>query len=243
MAREIDRYRGEASRLAAKHMPSRAARAATRRKLERGAREVGRRVRNATLTFVGLLLLLILAAVTGFVGLGSGILAFLAIGLISFLVLFLPTRRRSVGPVYSPGSTIKLDRLAVETEDWLLDRCRALPNEAAPALDRIVLRLRSLQPVLIDQDPEGAPGAEAQRLIGDHLPSLVSTFVRLPPEERQPGSETARHFADSLGIVANELDDLCERLACDRRIGFDTERRFIESRYRDGSEVSLDKPS
>ena len=88
----------------------------------------------------------------------------------------------------------------------------------------------------------GTPnGGEAQRLIGQHLPGLVNTYLGLPPQERAPGAEHSRRLTDSLAIVADELDHLCEKVGCERIASFDVERRFIETRYRDGNDLSLDK--
>jgi hypothetical protein len=65
----------------------------------------------------------------------------------------------------------------------------------------------------------------------------------LPPTERGPHANTSDRLAESLGIVADQLDDLCERVAEERRMGFETERRFIETRYKEDGRLSLDRPS
>ncbi len=85
-------------------------------------------------------------------------------------------------------------------------------------------------------------GGEAQRLIGQHLPSLVDTYLNLPVTERGVHSGTSERLAESLGIVADQLDDLCQRVAEERRMGFETERRFIETRYKEDGRLSLDRP-
>jgi hypothetical protein len=74
------------------------------------------------------------------------------------------------------------------------------------------------------------------------LPGLVDTYLALPPSERGLRDENSRRLSESLGIVADELDHLCERIGDERRTGFETERRFIETRYRDDGRLSLDRP-
>ncbi|WP_166041809.1 hypothetical protein [Sphingosinicella sp. YJ22] len=224
---------------------SQAAREANKRRLERGVRAVGRRLRNAAIAFVAMLLLIIAGISTGVLGWITAPLALIATFIISVLVLFWPSSGRGqghdLGPVIDATAAHRLDRLASQTEDWLVQRARGLPHEAAPALDRIVARLRELEPALAGTSSDTSDGGEAQRLIGQHLPGLVNTWLGLPPQQRAPGSDHSRRLADSLAIVADELDHLCEKVGCERIASFDVERRFIETRYRDGDGLSLDK--
>lgn len=223
---------------------SSAAREANKRRLERGVRAVGRRLRNSAIAFLAMLLLIIAGIATGYLGIVTTVLALIATFIITVLVLFWPSSGRArdeAGPVIDVSASHRLDRLASQTEDWLVQRARALPHEAGPALDRIVARLRDLEPALAATSSDTANGGEAQRLIGQHLPGLVNTWLGLPPQERQPGAEHNRRLADSLIIVADELDHLCEKVGCERIASFDVERRFIETRYRDGDELSLDQ--
>lgn len=243
MARDLDHVR-RAEELVRRNLGSRAARDRARQRVERGARSVLRRLRNAALTFVGLLVLLIAGLATGALGIVSGLLALLAAFIITLMVLFWPSRRRPAQPprTIDGGAATRLDRLAAQAEDYLLDRNRALPHLAAPALDRIVERLRDLEPSLATVPPEAPIGGEAQRLIGQHLPGLIDNYLALPPSERPFEGDNSRRLAESLGIVADELDELCERIGEERRTGFETERRFLETRYQGGDRLSLDRP-
>lgn len=224
---------------------SRAAREANKRRLERGVRAIGRRLRNSAIAFVALLFLIIVGVSAGVLGWIAAPLALVAAFVISVLVLFWPSRggRRDedLGPVIDATATHRLDRLAAQTEDWLVQRAPGLPRDSGPALDRIVARLRELEPALARTSADTPNGGEAKRLIGQHLPGLVNTYLGLPPSERQPAAEHSRRLADSLAIVADELDRLCDKVGCERIASFDVERRFIETRYRDGDDLSLDK--
>lgn len=210
--------------------------------LERGVRSILIRLRRAGLTFAGLFAALVVYMI-GFGGVGffTFLLAMFAILMMTMMVVFLPVRHRSrrkeewtERPVVDGGAAVRLDRLTAQTEQWLVQRCRALPHQAGPALDRIVFRLRELEPSLATVPSQSPIGGEAQRLIGQHLPSLVDTYLGLPAAERGFHSPTSERLAESLVIVADQLDDLCERIADERRMGFETERRFIETRYKDG---------
>jgi hypothetical protein len=226
---------------------SNAAREANKRRLERGVRAVGRRLRNSAIAFLAMLLLIIGGIATGYLGIVTTLLALIATFIIAVLVLFWPSgvrgRDDDLGPVIDATATHRLDRLASQTEDWLVQRSRDLPHEAGPALDRIVARLRDLEPALAGTSSDTPNGGQAQRLIGQHLPGLVNTWLGLPQQERRPGADHSHRLADSLSIVADELDDLCEKVGCERIASFDVERRFIETRYRDGNDLSLDKRS
>ena len=218
--------------------------------LERGVRSFLIRLRRAGFTFVGLVAALAVYMVAfGGVGFFSFLFALFAIMMLSFLVMGLPVRDRTrreravERPVVDGGAAVRLDRITAQTEQWLIQRSRALPYQAGPALDRIVGRLRDLEPSLATVPADSQIGGEAQRLIAQHLPSLVDTYMGLPPTERGPHANTSDRLAESLGIVADQLDDLCERVAEERRMGFETERRFIETRYKEDGRLSLDRPS
>jgi hypothetical protein len=63
----------------------------------------------------------------------------------------------------------------------------------------------------------------------------VDCYLELSPERRQPQGENERRFAESLEIVADELDRLSGEISRDRLTEFETQRRFLETRYRDES--------
>lgn len=246
MARDLDHLRRSAEQLVRRELGSRIARDAARHGLRRGARAIGRRLRNATLTVVVLLGLLVLSGiVTGGISLLTLLAAIVLIPLAALLVLFWPSsqRRNRSSPLVDGGVAVRLDRLAERTEVRLMERCRHLPGTAAPTLDRIVGRLRDLRPALARLTPDSPVGGDAERLIGKHLPGLVDTYLALPPSDRAFGSADSQRFTASLGLVADELDGLCASLGEDCRHGFDTELRFLETRYGKNSLLSLDRPA
>jgi hypothetical protein len=235
MAQELDRVRRGAEELVMRRVGSRAAREAGTRKLKRTARAVGRRLFRSALTFVILLGLVIIGVATGWLGWVTAPLALIGSMMMALLVLFWPARARPAAAAHEQDvASVPLDRLAADVDDWLVERARLLPQRAGPALDLIVDKLRALQPSLAGLDPDSAAAGETRRLIGQHLPSLIDTYIRLPAGERGYDSANAQGLADSLGIVADELADLCDRICDEGRRGFETERRFIETRYRGG---------
>ena len=217
-----------------RNLRSRTAREAQKRRFQRKLREALRRLRRSAL-----LLAIMLAGLVAFslfvapIGFLTWLVAIPTVFLLALLSLAWPSRRaRPASGASAPE--LPLDELAARAEEGLLDRCDELPGRALPAADAIVARLHELQPHLAGLAPQDAMLAgDARRLIGEHLPKLVDSYLALPPGTREPGSESRRRFTDSLGIVADELDNLLETCCRDRELGFETQHRFIETRYRD----------
>jgi len=239
MAFDFERALGETEDFLQRQLGSRAAREAQRRKVKRGINEVLRRIRRATLLFVVLLASLIGYSIfVASIDLLVWMLILPMLFLASTLALFWPSRRKRLAepPRHAAGATARprLDLLARDTEEWLLERCQALPRPALPAVDTILDRLRDLQPDLAALPRESPLAGEADRLVGGHLPRLVDSFLELPPAARDPKGENSRRLSESLGVVAEELDRLSGEIGRERRLGFETHHRFIETRYGGG---------
>ena len=214
-----------------RQLGSRAAREASLRKVRRGVGEVARRMRRAATIFGLLLLALLIWSV--FVG-GVGFLTWLAAVPILFLVaaisLLWPTRKgRAPAMEEDPRRPLPLGALAGRCEDWLLDRCGELPRPALPAAEAILVRLRDLEPHLDTLPPDSPAAGDARRLIGGHLPRLVDSYAALPPQAQH--GENVDRVTESLAIVADELTRLCSEIDGCRASAFETQHRFIGTRY------------
>jgi hypothetical protein len=194
-------------------------------------------MRRAAWLLAGLLLALVAVSIMTNVGFLTGLVAIPTAFFIAFLSLFWPSRAATQPEV--PKESTPLDEMALRAADGLLDRCDEIPGRAIGAADSIIARLRELAPHLATVDPGDPVAGESRRLICQHLPRLVDTYLDLPPSLRPPGSEATQRFTQSLNIVAGEFDSLLERCCRDRELGFETQHRFIESRYR-GSELERD---
>ena len=210
------------------------AREAQKRRARRKFEEVLRRIRRAGFILAGLLVALIVTDIVASVGFLAWIVAVPTIFLIAFLSLFWPTRRREAPVAASPSASPRsLQDMAVRVEEGLADRIDELPTRALPAADAIIARLAELQPHLASLEPNSLAAGDARRLICEHLPRLVDSYLGLPPAMRGPQSDSSQRFAESLATVAEELDHLLETCCRDRQLSFDTQHRFIETRYRD----------
>lgn len=225
-----------------RNLRSRTAREAQKRRFQRKLHEALRRLRRSAL-----LLAVMLTALVAFsllvtpIGFLTWLVAIPTVLLLALLSLLWPSRRGGPAPGAGLPAELPLDDLAARAEEGLLDRCQELPGRALPAADAIVARLHDLQPHLGGLARQDAMLAgDARRLIGEHLPKLVDSYLALPPSRRGPASESTQRITESLGIVADELGNLLERCCRDRELGFETQRRFIETRYRDDGRLGGD---
>ena len=234
MSFELERVLYETEDFLRRNLGSASRRAAKKRKLKRRFEDWMRRVRRAGLILAGLLVALVAFSLfVDAIGVLTWLVALPTAFLIAFLSLFWGSRRRSARSADAATPELPLTELAARVEEGLLDRSPELPGRALPASDAIMARLAELQPHLGTLDPQSVLAGDARRLIGQHLPRLVDSYLDLPASARAPGSESSQRFTESLGIVAGELDQLLDQCCRDRHDGFETQRRFIETRYRD----------
>lgn len=242
--RDLERALFDTEDFLMRQLGSRSARAAGRRKLQRGFAEALGRIRRAALVFVLLLLALVAWSVAvDPIGFFTWLVALPVSFLAAAATTMWPTRAarqpREV-PTAEAVERIPLETIAGRCEQWLLDRCDELPRAALPSADLILARLERLQPALAGL-PAGSPlCGEVRRLIGGHLPRLVDSYIALPPEARDPRSDNSRRIAEGLEIVAGELTRLCGEIDGCRAASFEVEHRFIESRYQDGESLRGD---
>lgn len=220
---------------ALRQLGSRAVRRRHGDRLKRGVGEALRRARRAGLIFVLLVFALILLSAFAEVGFVTWLVALPVMMLAAMISMTFPTRRarRPRVPPEKALADMPLPALAGRCEQWLVDRCDALPRAALPAADEILARLERLQPALHDLPETNPLNGEVRRLVGSHLPRLVDTYVALPPEQRDPRSDNSRRIAEGLGAVADELGRLCGEIDGCRSAAFEIEHRFIEARYKE----------
>ena len=211
-------------------------RAPVRRAGGRSVARVSKRIAN-----VGIALGLLLAATIGFglvVGpIGINGLFLVVAAAILALILF------SFWPASEPKRVAYSDQLptkaVVQQLDRLLVRRRAaLPAPAARRVEAISQQLPLLEHKLADLNPLDPLAQDARRLMGKHLPELIDRYERVPAEYRHQrdgeGLTVDERLVASLDAAHAALDDLGSRLVQQDRDAFETQGRFIESRYKDG---------
>jgi hypothetical protein len=216
------------------HTP--AARAAYKRNLGRTARNVGKRIGG----FLAVVAALVVATIA--FGLVVGPIGWTGLFLVSFailaaLVLFAVWPSEPAQVAYSD----ELPTAAVVRQlDSLLVRERAaLPAPAARRVDAISATLPLLESRLAEIDALDPLAQDARRLMGKHLPELIERYERVPAAHRHQrdgeGKTVDERLVASLDAAREALDDIGTRLSESDRRAFETQGRFIESRYKDGT--------
>jgi len=198
------------------------------------ARGLARRVAGLG---AGLLVLAIatvaFAMIVGPIGLtGLFVVSILALAIL-FFVGMMPTEPKRV-----PYREELPTKTVVRQLSSLLSRERAaLPPAAARRADAIGATLPLLEQRLTELDPLDPVAADARRLMGKHLPELIDRYERVPPACRQEkdgeGMTVDERLVASLDAAKTALDDMADRLSRSDREAFETQGRFIESRYKD----------
>ncbi|HET9427200.1 MAG TPA: hypothetical protein VFO69_02465 [Allosphingosinicella sp.] len=233
MGFELERILYDTEDFLLRTMRSGTVRQAQRKRAQRKWQEAMRRMRRATWILAGLLIMLVGAGIVTDIGFFTWLVALPTAFFVAFLSLFWPSRQKAEAPQRMESAP--LEEMAIRAADGLLDRCDELPGRAIGSADLIIGRLHELAPHLGALRSGDPAEGDARRLICQHLPRLVDTYLDLPPSMRAPGSEATTRFTESLTIVAQEFDSLLDRCCRDRQLGFETQHRFIETRYRDGS--------
>lgn len=211
-----------------RHSKSKAVKAAEKRLQERKKRDIGRRVaRGAAVGGVsgaGVACFAVLTATgPGLLLAGAGALA------VTVAAVAWPLRRATDGPL----SSAEMESLPGEAEGWLLSQRLNLPLAAYRSFDAILVHLGDIQPCLAAIEPNSTLAWEVRRLIGSHLPNLVDAYCELPSVAKADEPEHEKRLVEGLGTLAKELGDLSMEANRQRLMRFETQGRFIESRYRD----------
>jgi hypothetical protein len=236
MSFELERVLYETEDFLRRAIGSPTRRAAKKRRMQRKMEEFGRRARRSGFVAAGLLLVLLGFSLYSPALFFAWLFAVPVILFVAIVLMFQPTRhaQRMETEARLTPQTLPLPELAVRAEEGLLDRCDSLPGRALPTADRIMANLRELQPHLHQLGPQDAAlEGDLRRLIGQHLPQLIDSYLALPAPARVAGSESSRRITESLTIVADEMEHLLDRCCREVQSDFDTHNRFIETRYRE----------
>ncbi len=134
------------------------------------------------------------------------------------------------------------NQAVVQRLDHLLVRKRAaLPAPAASRLDAIGAQLPLLESRLAETQMLDPLAQDARRLMGKHLPELIERYERVPAAYRNErdgeGLTVDERLVAGLDAAKTALDDLGRKLAHEDLTAFETQGRFIESRYKDDGSI------
>jgi hypothetical protein len=126
-------------------------------------------------------------------------------------------------------------------DSYMFRARRALPAPAQAEIDLLSAQLPSLRQTL-ERIPDLDPNAQdARRLMSVHLPNLIDRYLHVPSNLRGQldgeGISVDERLVEALAAGRAAISDISEKLARNDLAAFETQGRFIQSRY---SEKTLD---
>lgn len=154
----------------------------------------------------------------------------LAIG-VAALLAFMPGEQAARAP-----STDLPNGPMVQRFDSYLYRARGgLPAPARAEIDAISGRLPALRQVLERVETLDPKAQDARRLMSVHLPGLIDRYHAVPSAYRgevdSEGLTVDQRLVEGLAAARTALDEISSDLARGELAAFETQGRFIKSRY------------
>lgn len=128
-------------------------------------------------------------------------------------------------------------QMVARFDSYLFRARRALPAPAQAELDLLSSQLPSLRQTL-ERIPDLDPNAQdARRLMSVHLPNLIDRYLHVPSAYRTQldgeGISVDERLVEALSAGRVALNDISEKLARNDLAAFETQGRFIQSRYQE----------
>ncbi|MEO7276393.1 MAG: hypothetical protein ABIW33_00015 [Sphingomicrobium sp.] len=158
----------------------------------------------------------------------------LAIGVAALLAL---TPSTQVERIAAPSADLANGDMVQRFDSYLFRARRSLPAPAQKEIDAISAGLPSLRET-IGRVPTLDPTAQdARRLMSIHLPGLLDRYAQVPTayrgEQDSEGKTVDERLIEGLHAGRKALSDISEQLARADLAAFETQGRFITSRYGD----------
>lgn len=214
-----------------------AVREAATRERQRLNRDLGRRFARVGIAVGVISILTIVVGLIVPIGMFGFMAAVgLAIG-IAALLGFMPGEPAAKAPATDLPNGPMVQRF-----DSYLYRTRgALPAPARTEIDSISARLPALKQSLERVGTLDPKAQDARRLMSVHLPRLIEHYMNVPSEFRAQadaeGLSVNERLVEGLSAARTALDEISQDLARGDLAAFETQGRFIKSRY---GEQSID---
>jgi hypothetical protein len=124
--------------------------------------------------------------------------------------------------------------LAGKTEIWLESQRPALPAPAITLIDNIGVQLDMLAPQLQTLEENSEPAREIRKLVGEHLPELITGYRKIPAAMRQEkrGERTPdEQLVHGLGVIEREIATATRTIAEGDADKLAIRGRFLELKY------------
>jgi hypothetical protein len=207
-----------------------------RPRARRGTASTARKITHIAIAvaavFVGMVVFGLVVDGIGLTGL------FIAVALMLAATLFIGLRPAPAARPVAPYKDEMSNQAVVQRLGTLLSRHRAqLPPAAGQRADAIAAQLPMLEKQLADLNPLDPLAQDARRLVGQHLPDLITRYERVPAQYRRErdgeGMSVDERLISGLDAGRTAIDDLGRLLSQQERDEVSVQGRFLESRYRD----------
>lgn len=210
-----------------------------RRSIGRGSAELKTRHYRGKLTRVvaAIVGIVVAAMVAGTIVGGIGITGLFYAALVAVAVAFVLGRYpRMKIPSQAQLNQGDARTMVGRTELWLENQRPALPAPAVQLVDRIGVQLDALG-LQLEGVAEQPATVEVRKLVGEHLPEMISTYRRIPAhlrnELRADGRTPSEQLSDGLGKISSEIDQITRQLAAGDLNSLAVRGRFLEYKYGD----------
>ena len=154
-----------------------------------------------------------------------------AIG-IAALLGFMPSGKND--PT-APPADLPNGEMVQRFDSYLYRQRAALPAPARAEIDALSRILPSLKQTLERVDDLNPDAQDARRLMSVHLPGLIERYANVPPAYRsqKDGEDVTidERLVEGLHAGRDALAEVAEKLARSDMAAFETQGRFIKSRY------------
>ncbi len=176
---------------------------------------------------VGLILPIGMFGFLAAVGLAVGVVAFLAVS----------GGREIAMPKVS--ADLPNGEMVQRFDSYVFRARRALPAPAQAEIDQLSAALPPLKQTLERTDALDPNAQDARRLMSIHLPGLIDRYLHVPQGYRDSvdgdGVSVDQRLVEGLAAGRAALTEISEKLARADMAAFETQGRFIKSRYGDES--------
>jgi hypothetical protein len=210
-----------------------AAQQAARRDRQRLNAGLGRTAGRAAIAFVALWAIVLVLGLVKPIGMLGFVIALLATAVLA-AVFLVRGGRQAVSPP-APSPDLPNGALVDRFDSYIVRVRRVLPAPAQAQLDSISAVLPSLKQSLERVETLDPQAQDARRLMSIHLPGLIDRYANVPPayrgERDGEGKTVDERLVESLAAARAALSEVSEQLARTDLAAFETQGRFIKSRY------------
>lgn len=161
----------------------------------------------------------------------------LAIGIVA--VILFSGGREITRPAVTPD--LPNGEMVQRFDSYIYRTRAALPAPAQAEIDLLSAQLPPLKKTLERLDTLDPNAQDARRLMSIHLPGLLDRYLHVPSayrgQEDGEGITVDQRLVEALGASRAALTEITEKLAKADMMAFETQGRFIKSRYGDDGEL------